>query len=72
MDESGKFYSSALGEQTDDAYFDIISVEEYLNNDAGQKTRKLEVETSCRLYADDGESILLTNGEGVIAVAVPD
>lgn len=72
MDESGKFYSSALGEQTNDAYFDIKSVEEYLDNVAGQKTRKLEVETSCRLYADDGESILLTNGEGVIAVGVPD
>lgn len=72
MDESGKFYSSALGEQTNDAYFDIKSIEDYQKNASGQNTKKLEVETSCRLYADDGESILLTNGEGVIAVAVPD
>ncbi len=72
VDDSGKFYSSSQGEQTDDAYFDVKSVEPYLANAAGQKTMKLEVETSCRLYADDGESILLTNGVGVIAVAVPD
>ncbi|HOY06688.1 MAG TPA: hypothetical protein PLO67_14870 [Saprospiraceae bacterium] len=72
IDESGGTWESRRGTQTPDAFFHILSSEPYDPNENGQKTRKMEVSYSCRLY-NVLEPLLsrIIVGTGVIAVAYP-
>ena len=70
QDENGKTYSSALEGQNQNIKFEILELEPYDLNLRSQNTVKAKVlATECRLYAEDGSSILMKNGEGVIALA---
>ena len=70
-DDSGVLYSSAKGEQADDAYFEIIDTKEYIENDNGQKTVKVTCQFSCQVFSDSGDAKTITDANAVIAVAIP-
>ena len=70
-DANGKVFRSDLQEQPSESSFRIMSVSPYEENEAGEKTIKLDLEINCLLFADDGEKIELKEGKGVIAVAWP-
>lgn len=67
-DNSGIVYSSNSISQPDDSYFQIISVENYLNNENNEPTKKLHVKFKCTL-SDGNTSIQIDNGDAVIAVS---
>lgn len=68
-DASGITFSSSRNPQTGpNNSFHIDSIEEYKVNELNQKTKKLKIKFSCRLYS--GASFVdITDGEAVIAVA---
>ena len=69
-DADGKLYSSSTKTQNDNLKFEILEVSAYESNFRSQNTLRLVVKANeCVLYADDGSSIELKNGEGVIALA---
>lgn len=71
-DESGEVWSSELGpQQANNASFQILSVESYDENENGQKTVKISVKFQATLWNQSGQSIQVTDGKGVIAVAYP-
>ena len=68
-DPSGKLWTSNNDQQTSaNSSFKIVSVENYLNNEDGEPTKKLQVEFSCKLY-NGTNSIDLKNAKSTIAVA---
>lgn len=73
VDENGVFYSSELDNQPANAAFQILSVDDFDNNENGEKTKQLEVEFNCILGSEAAlPSLQLTDGRGKIAVAYPD
>jgi PKD repeat protein len=68
-DPSGKLWTSNNDLQTSaNSSFKIVSVENYLNNENGDPTKKIQVELSCKLY-NGTNSIELKNAKSTIAVA---
>jgi hypothetical protein len=67
-DPSGKIHSSNEIQQMSDSKFQIVSVEDYKNNQDGHKTKKIKINFSCVLK-DGTNTINIKNGEAVIAVA---
>ncbi len=67
-DNSGITYSSNTITQPNDSFFQIISVENYLNNENNQPTKKLHVKLKCTL-TDGINTIQITDGDAVIAVS---
>lgn len=67
-DASGNIYSSQNVTQSSSSYFKIVSVEDYHTNEAGQNTKKLHIVFRC-LVSNGTSSILINNGDAVIAVA---
>lgn len=67
-DNLGIVYSSNSITQHSDSYFQIVSVENYLNNENNQSTKKLHVKFKCTL-SDGNTSIQIDNGDAVIAVS---
>jgi PKD repeat protein len=57
--------------QNPNAFFKIIEVSDYDNNEKGEKTKKMTIEYTCRLWNEFGEYIDVTDGKAVIAVAYP-
>ncbi len=70
-DESGVLFSSAKGEQTEGASFEILSLEPFIENADGQATVKVTCQFSCRVFSDDGDSKTINDANAVIAVAIP-
>lgn len=70
-DGDGTLFRSDLQDQGPGASFKILEVEDYDDNEQGEKTKKLTVQFTCRLWDAQGNFIDMTNGEGVIAVAYP-
>lgn len=68
---SSQRYRSDLAEQPGNAFFTILSVENYDDNEQGQRTKKLKIAFGCQLKNQAGEVIMLSNGEAVIGVAYP-
>ncbi len=67
--ETGEVYSTSNGSQEGQS-FEIVSIEEYLDNESGQKTVKLNVRFNAILYTADGsKQVEVTGAEAVIAVA---
>jgi hypothetical protein len=65
---TGLNYSSALLDQPATSQFEILSVENYKNNEQGLATRKMKVRFSCK--AVNGSNTLnITHGEAIIAVS---
>ena len=70
IDNSGIVYTSNNANQSPNSYFQIVSVENYLNNQLGQRTKKLHAKFTCKLFSSNGtNSVQIDNGEAVIAVA---
>ncbi|RMG85384.1 MAG: hypothetical protein D6714_06055, partial [Bacteroidetes bacterium] len=70
--DDGRFFSSEWGPQPGNAFFETLSVEPYGPSQAGFPTKKMRIRFACTLYDDSGETLRLTNGEGVIGVAFPE
>ena len=69
-DSNGAVYRSDLQQQPNSNSFVITSVEDYENNENGDKTKKLHVSSNCILYNLNGNTLNFPF-EGVIAVAYP-
>ncbi len=69
--ETGIEYRSDKQPQAPDAFIEIIKLEDYDLNENGEKTKRITLEFTCRLWNESGEFIDVTDGEAVIAVAYP-
>lgn len=67
-DPNGKVYTSHDLIQPQTSSFQVLSVSDYVLNDAGQQTKRVKVRFNCVLNHGT-ESINLNNGEAVIAVS---
>ncbi len=71
-DDTGVLYSSANAIQTDSTYFTITNMSDYLTNEAGIPTVKMDIEYRCLVKAPANSSgspaAILLKGKGVIAV----
>ena len=67
-DVNGNKYSSDLLNQSSGTDFEIVSVEDYKDNELSEKTKKVKIRFNCRV-TNGTSSIDITNGEAVIAVA---
>ena len=73
MDQEGAMFSSQEFRQPDDAFFEIISVEDFSRNDRNQSVKKLGIQFSCNLYGTQtNREIKIRNAKGFMAVAYPD
>lgn len=71
-DENGTVFNSKWGPQNAmNASFEIISVEDFEDNENGMKTKQLTLQFECQLFSQNGDIKNLTNGEAVIAIAYP-
>ena len=68
---SGQLFRSDLAKQTAGAFFEILSAEDYDDNEKGERTKKLKIRFSCLLKNASGEVLNISNGEAVIGVAFP-
>lgn len=65
-------YTSVYPNQPDSSKITILSVENYLPNEQGQKTKKVKLSFNCRLYCQNPfDSIELKNMQVTMAVAYP-
>lgn len=67
-DAAGNVYSSDDFGQPANSYFKIVGVENYENNGNGQKTKKLTLEFSCKVFSATG-SLTIEKAKAVVAVA---
>ncbi|MBT8219336.1 MAG: PKD domain-containing protein [Bacteroidia bacterium] len=71
-DQDKKEYSSTYSIQPSNAFFEIVSVEEFEPNPLGQMTVRIEVRFAFEVKrAGASEGIKISNGQGTIAVAIP-
>lgn len=70
VDANGIVYTSNNNLQPSTSGFKINSVEEYLVNENGQKTKKIKANFNCTLY-NGTSSILVEDAEVVFAIAYP-
>ncbi len=68
-DENGKVFTSKSDTQPSSSHFEILSIEDFVDNELGAKTKKLNVEFHCVLY-HQGESKSIS-GSAIIAIAYP-
>lgn len=67
-DNLGIEYTSNNVQQSSGSYFKIISIEDYLDNENKEPTKKLHIQFSCAL--SNGSNIInINNGDAVIAVS---
>lgn len=67
-DENGDVYTSNNVLQPKDSYFKILSIEDYDQNERGEKTKKIKVNFSCQVY-NGARTKLISNGEAVVCVS---
>ena len=70
-DADGVEYRTSWGSQPASSFYRIQGVEDYLPNDQGHPTKRLEIHFDCMLYSIQGTAIRITNGRAFIAVAHP-
>ncbi|MBA3679905.1 MAG: PKD domain-containing protein [Bacteroidetes bacterium] len=68
IDGNGTFYTSKNAQQPANSYFNILSVENFKNNDNNQLTKKLHVKFTCTIY-NGATAILINNADAIICVA---
>ncbi|MBK8566211.1 MAG: hypothetical protein IPN76_23430 [Saprospiraceae bacterium] len=71
-DDAGNKYRSDRQPQPSDYYFKILEVSDYDENEKGEKTKKISLEFTCRVWNESGEHIDIREGRAVIAVSYPD
>jgi hypothetical protein len=67
-DKNGVVYSSNELNQSSGSVFEILSVEEYKQNERLEPTKKIKIKFNCSLISNIGP-ITINNGEAVIAVS---
>lgn len=67
-DASGQKFSSDDWQQPSGSKFKIISVEDFQNNENGDRTKKVKVQFTCRVYNGTNFKVI-TNAEAIISVA---
>ncbi|MEM7657257.1 MAG: PKD domain-containing protein [Bacteroidota bacterium] len=70
-DADGELFSSDLGEQGAEQFFQVLSSQAYQDNRAGDPTQQLAVSFDVLLYGEN-ETLRLSQANGVIAVAYPE
>ncbi len=68
VDANGSVYSSDKAVQSSNTYFDLLSVEDYSNNEYNQTTKKLHVKFKCTV-SNGVTTLQLDNAEATICVA---
>jgi PKD repeat protein len=68
VDESGTVYRSNGSLQASGNYFQVLSVEDYIDNGNGQPTRKAHVKFKCDVFSG-GQKVTIENAEAMITVA---
>lgn len=72
VDENGNEYRSDQQTQNS-AFFTIQNVENFADNENGEKTKKMNVDFSCELFSIEGlPSINVFSNNGAIGIAYPD
>lgn len=67
VNEAGKEFTSANISQSDIAEFNITEISSFpIRNQEGHRVKKIDVNFSCTLQAEDGERVVINNGEGSI------
>jgi PKD repeat protein len=67
-DETGSTYSSGQVKQPSSSNFEVVAVEDYDNNERGERTRKVKVKFAC-LLSNGVKTVSLNNAEAAICVA---
>ncbi len=73
IDAQGNEYTSDNSNQPTSSYFQILSTEDYQNNESGQKTKKLHIKFKCVVYCPTSTSqtsLIIDKAETVVTVAV--
>ena len=71
-DADGKSYSSSLYFQDEEAYFSILSVSPYHPNPAGEPTKLLSLDISCKLFDPaENKEVLFSTNEFHLGAAFP-
>ncbi len=70
-DASGKKYTSDHAQQPTDSYFQVLSSENYLDNENGQRTKKIHVKFKCSVYeiGNTANKITIDGADAILAVA---
>ena len=66
-DASGKVYSTRDFVQPEKSRFEVVSIEDYVDNDQGQPTKRFRVNFDC-LVKFRNEELNVTDGEAVLAI----
>ncbi len=72
VDSNEELFRSNVFRQPADASFEILSVEDFVENEKGQRTKKLELAFNCLLWNEDHSKHIRLRGKSVFAVAYPD
>ena len=71
INENGAFFTSNFLQQPANSFFEILTVEDFEENAAGQPTKKLNMEFLTTLYAPDTDETMQLKGKTIFAVAYP-
>ena len=69
--KDGIQYSSLNNDQSPNNQFEILLLDNFENNENGEKTKKLTLQFNCLLADANGNSIALENGMGTFGIAYP-
>lgn len=71
-DDQGITYRSDLGtQQPGTHFFEVLSIEDFMDNPDGLPTKKLQIQFSCLVFTNNGEVLELNNVRSVFAIAYP-
>ncbi len=71
-DELGNVYRSDWGAQDASSFFDLLSIEDYDDNENGEKTRKFDFKTTAVLYDSSGGALPFSTELSTFAIAYPE
>ena len=72
FDENRMKYSTRTFSQPQQSFFRILSVTDFQDNEAGERTKKMEIELDCVLYGERVHDARPLKGKITMAVAYPD
>jgi hypothetical protein len=73
MNKDGVLFTSKNFRQPNDAFFEVLSVEDFEKNEKNQSVKKIGIRFSCNLHSPETDrDIMIRNAKGFMAVAYPD
>jgi hypothetical protein len=70
-DAQGHVWRSDAGNQRGDQFFEVLSVEDFVNNAAGQPTVLCHIRYRCRLFSVTTGTAITLEGAGTVGIALP-